>query len=31
MEIENNSSEQEILIVEDSPTQGEELKFLLQK
>ncbi len=31
MEIENNSREQEILIVEDSPTQAEQLKFLLQK
>ncbi|MDO8726485.1 MAG: PAS domain S-box protein, partial [Candidatus Methanoperedens sp.] len=31
MEIENNSSEQEILIVEDSPTQAEMLKFLLEK
>src|SRR3990172_4265269 len=31
MEIGNNSSEQEILIVEDSHTQAEELKFLLEK
>ncbi|MDD5614598.1 MAG: PAS domain S-box protein [Candidatus Methanoperedens sp.] len=31
MEIEHNSGEQEILIVEDSPTQAEQLKFLLQK
>jgi DNA-binding response OmpR family regulator len=30
-ELENINGEQEILIVEDSPTQAEQLKFILQK